>query len=135
MEDWLHGLAAHGRSRTSACRTFWQHGTSSRTSFPHTAPWNLPAQEIEELQRHEDDQEIIRRYWMPVIGAIPLCHEGCALRDWLVVTGPEAGHVWHDATADFEGWRPVMDSRGVRATFAAWYSDWLGAALAKLGTS
>jgi hypothetical protein len=104
-----------------------------REPFPHAVPWNLPEQKLNELCANEDDEELLRRYWVPVNGAIPICHRGCALRDWLVVTGPEAGHVWHDALADFGGWYPVMDSRGERATFGAWYRDWLEAAVAKLG--
>lgn len=122
MDD-VHGHAA------------WVAGTfvgDPSKPFPHTQPWNLSKDELEELQATDGDEEILRRYWVPVDGAIPLCHEGCALRDWLVVTGPEAGHVWHDATADFEGWRPVLDSQGARATFGAWYTDWLGAAVDEL---
>ena len=42
----------------------------------------------------------------PLDGALPLCDEGCGLADWLVVTGPEAGNVWHDARCDAEGCRP-----------------------------
>ena len=53
----------------------------------------------------------LRRYWVPVDGAIPVCHEGCAVRDWLVVSGPEAGRVWHDATADMKGWSPWTPTR------------------------
>lgn len=55
--------------------------------FPHREAWNLSSDEIEELEASDDD-ELLRKYWIPVDGAIPLCHEGCALRDWLVVTGP-----------------------------------------------
>jgi hypothetical protein len=35
-----------------------------------------------------------------------------ALRDWLVVSGPEAGHIWHDATADLAGWGRPTRSQG-----------------------
>lgn len=58
-------------------------------------------------------------------GCIPLCHEGCALRDWLVVTGPEAGSVWHDASADENGIAPVAIGKRTRVSFSEWYLDWL----------
>lgn len=98
--------------------------------FPHREAWNLSPEEIEKLQGSDDDDEMLSSYWIPVDGAIPLCHEGCALRDWLVVTGPEAGRMWHDATAEYGGWRPILDPSGARSTFEAWYLRWLDAALA-----
>ncbi len=75
------------------------------------------------LDRSESDA-----YWAAVgtgSGCIPICHHGCALRDWLVVTGPEAGHVWHDASADNLGIAPVSRPGRARTTFADWYLDWL----------
>jgi hypothetical protein len=81
--------------------------------FPHTKRWNdltgKPAfDEARELDEEYEDaywekmnewQE--SHYWNSrhVNGAIPICHLGCASRQWLVITGPEAGHVWCD------GWR------------------------------
>ena len=100
-------------------------------AFPYTERWNLPEAELERIQASEDDQEIIRTYWRPVDGAIPLCHEGCALRDWLVVSGPEAGRVWHDATAEFAGWWPCTLHDGRHASFAEWYLSWLDDAVRK----
>ena len=54
-------------------------------------------------------------YWnaTQVNGAIPICHLGCCLRQWLVVTGPEAGNVWDDVRADYAGFKPVQ-SKGER---------------------
>lgn len=97
--------------------------------FPHRSAWNLSEEELEEIQGSEDDEAIMARYWKPVNGAIPICHEGCALRDWLVVTGPEAGRIWHDATADYEGWKPITDPSGEHSTFLSWYLRWLDRAL------
>ncbi|WP_394844906.1 SMI1/KNR4 family protein [Pendulispora brunnea] len=90
-------------------------------SFPYTTSWNLSAEELERIQTSEDDEEILRVYWIAIDGAIPICHEGCALRDWLVVSGTEAGRVWHDATADLEGWSPCTFPDGRHMTFADWY--------------
>src|SRR6266404_2538792 len=74
------------------------------------------------------------RYWNSenVNGAIPICHKGCAYRDWLVVSGPEAGHVWHDARADQAGLYPVAIATKKRGTFLDWYMHWLHGALAML---
>ena len=79
--------------------------------------------------------EINKRYWDAalVAGAFPICHHGCAYRDWLVVTGPEAGQVWHDARPDERGLWPYESTDGRRLTFAEWYLDWLGGALQKFG--
>lgn len=106
-----------------------------RLPFPHREAWNLGPRELENLQDADDDEELLQAYWRPVDGAVPLCHQGCALRDWLVVTGPEAGRVWHDATAEYGGWTPLVEEpSGAHLSFEAWYLRWLDAALASLST-
>ena len=68
--------------------------------FPHTKQWNdVPAypeeDEIEDEDLYDAEVERIDKiYFNPenVNGAIPICHQGCALRNWLVVSGPEAGN-------------------------------------------
>jgi hypothetical protein len=60
-----------------------------------------------------------------VNGAIPVCHIGCALRRWLVVTGPERGHIWCDDRADQRGLYPLRLHGADRVTFIDWYLDWL----------
>ena len=44
------------------------------------------------------DRELEAHYWDPAImnGAIPICHKGCALRQWLVIHGEQRGFVWDD---------------------------------------
>jgi len=71
--------------------------------------------------------EFEQYYWGGALmsGAIPICHEGCALRVWLVVTGLQAGQLWHDGRADYTGLKPVRLSDGAVATFAPWYEEWL----------
>jgi hypothetical protein len=59
------------------------------------------------------------------VGAIYLCHRGCAYRHLLVVSGPERGAMWADDTADDGGLKPLTDPRGDRVGFARWYLDWL----------
>ncbi|WP_154668246.1 SMI1/KNR4 family protein [Pseudoduganella violaceinigra] len=89
--------------------------------FPHTEAWNLPAafwseqpspgdkmsDEEWEQQYEAWNDKLEEKYWGPAImqGAIPICHEGCALRDWLVVSGPLDGTMWRDMRADNGGWR------------------------------
>jgi hypothetical protein len=67
-----------------------------------------------------------------VNGAIPICHEGCALRVWLVVTGREAGFLWEDRRSDYGGLRRQHLADGSSATFARWYGEWLNSYLATL---
>ncbi len=122
--------------------------------FPHQSQWNdltiaergAPRPDdyetAEEYEAARDEWfdgdeagEAEEAYWAAVgtqFGCIPICHHGCALRDWLVVSGPEAGHVWHDASADQLGIAPVSRGDRERTTFAAWYLDWLDGAIAEL---
>lgn len=108
--------------------------------FQHSKAWNLsPAFFAKEPNYDEcDDPDdayerwsntLDEEYWGGHImnGAIPLCHEGCANRYWLVVTGKEAGAMWHDERADQRGIRPVECSRygNQRVSFSMWYWDWL----------
>jgi len=98
-------------------------------AFPYREAWNLRTEQLKALEESEDEDDLDREDWKPINGAIPLCHEGCALRDWLVVTGPERGLVWHDGCADNEGWRPLLDDQGQRMAFESWYLAWLDKAL------
>jgi SMI1/KNR4 family protein SUKH-1 len=122
----------------------WHEGAfigTLRQPWPHRSAWNLPKEDLdvpadlapEALDAAMDLCE--RKYWSEAVvaGAFPICHHGCALRDWLVVTGPEAGHVWHDSRADSRGLRPCEGADGRRQTFMDWYLDWLNGALLELG--
>ncbi|MEU7419914.1 SMI1/KNR4 family protein [Streptomyces antibioticus] len=62
-------------------------------------------------------------------GAIPICHLGCAQREWLVVTGVHRGTVWSDPRAD------DLDLEPLHTTFADWYLDWLEKAETETGES
>ncbi len=114
--------------------------------FPHTGPWNdLSGAPAYDESREEDpewedgyqrqvEEWEERVYWNPslVNGAIPICHTGCAYRQWLVVTGPEAGNVWDDDRADQGGLKPVQQAGRERVTFLLWYRTWLEEALRQL---
>lgn len=69
---------------------------------------------------------------MRVPGALYLCHYGCALRFFLVVTGQCYGEVWHDWQADGTGIYPAEDVQGNRLGFLEWYEEWLDKSLAGL---
>jgi hypothetical protein len=131
-----YGVFALGEEDAAYGNAPWKPGVlvgDLSRPFPYHEAWNLPADDIAAIQAaEEDDHPLLLSYWGPRDGAIPVCHEGCALRDWLVVSGPEAGHMWHDATADMEGWRPITDASGGRVTFGAWYRAWLEKALLEL---
>lgn len=106
--------------------------------FPLTHGWNdlsgKPADELvdvdEDLYEKQFD-EFEGRYFNAslVSGAFPICHEGCALRIWLVVTGPEAGRLWRDTRAEYTGINPLYLKDESRATFSEWYREWLNDAL------
>jgi SMI1 / KNR4 family (SUKH-1) len=107
--------------------------------FPHTAPWNDLTGEPNYDEENEEEYELQmdafeEKYWDPknINGAIPICHLGCALRQWLVITGPEAGHVWCDDRADLKGLFPLTAPGKTRVTFYEWYRGWLDEAIQKL---
>jgi hypothetical protein len=64
--------------------------------------------------------------WSPArtVGALCLCHLGCALREWLIVTTESRGTMWRDERADGGNLTPIMID-GEHATFGRWYLEWL----------
>jgi hypothetical protein len=122
----------------------WKEGQfvgSLRDCWPHRQAWNLPEEALTIPDGLSDEatemamDEVNERYWdvSLVAGALPICHHGCAYRDWLVVTGPEAGQVWSDERVDDKGLWPYERADGKRLTFAQWYLDWLDGALRRFG--
>lgn len=93
---------------------------------------NMPSEDLHEEKYWRRMEDFERTYWGSELmnGAIPICHQGCALRIWLVVTGPGSGEVWDDRRSEYEGIRPVRLADGSRATFGAWYDEWLQRCLA-----
>lgn len=106
--------------------------------FPHTTPWNdlppYPEEQDDEDAYEADIDAFDEIYWNPdhVNGAIPICHQGCAYRNWLVVSGSEAGNVWEDLRVDHKGLIPVASQCGHRVRFLEWYTDWLADAVAQI---
>lgn len=110
--------------------------------FPHETAWNLPRVAFEPPSFASDAQ---RQAWLialeeqyldtaHVAGAFPICHHGCGPRSWLVVSGAERGHVWHDERDYDAGIRP-HEIDGRRATFVEWYEEWLDTSLRRLARS
>lgn len=114
----------------------WHEGDgfvgSLRLPFPHAAAWNdlsgMPDDALSDTDAaaYERQREAFEAgYYAPLDGAIPICHLGCALRQWLIVSGPEAGHVWEDRRADYEGLAPLQTHGAERVSFFQWYRAWL----------
>jgi len=104
--------------------------------FPFEVKWNevagMPSDELlvkDEGEYERQSEAFHRKYWRAIDGAIPICHEGCAIRIWLVVTGPQAGYLWRDGRSEYTGFNPLKLADGRTATFSSWYNEWLQLAI------
>src|ERR1700679_2741848 len=86
--------------------------------FPHRQKWNPAKIRGEGDEEPTEEEEAAEFDPAMMAGAFPICHHGCALRSWLVVSGPERGTVWYDARADDRGVRPEVDADGKHLTFS-----------------
>ena len=59
------------------------------------------------------------------VGAVVISTSGCAVRQWLVLSGPERGRIWWDGRVDDEDLEPLRDDEGEPVSFAQWYLGWL----------
>ncbi|MET9099378.1 SMI1/KNR4 family protein [Streptomyces antibioticus] len=92
-------------------------------------------EEYEDIDAFDEEYEAWEERWYEgplfaperTAGAIPICHLGCAQREWLVVTGVHRGTVWSDPRADDTDLEPLG------MTFADWYLGWLERAEAQTG--
>lgn len=89
-------------------------------------------EDFDEIEDFDDAVEAWDERWEAVMfapartaGAIVICHLGCALREWLVISGPHRGTVWSDPRVDDADLEPLLDTEGRPVTFARWYTDWL----------
>ena len=82
---------------------------------------------LEDQMMEEWDQALNEQYWNTSImnGAIPICHLGCAYRQWLVINGPQKGFIWSDDRVDYKGIYPLRDKDNQQVTFTGWYMNWL----------
>jgi len=101
------------------------------TTFPHIDKWNATQDfdiddddytETKEFQKWEEDYFSNRH----ITGSIRICHYGCAIYYFLVVTGNNAGQIWVDDRANDNGIYPAISkSTGGQLTFLEWYDEWL----------
>ncbi|WP_225804552.1 SMI1/KNR4 family protein [Streptomyces sp. NK15101] len=89
-------------------------------------------EEFDEIEEFDDAIEAWDERWNAVmfapertVGAIVICHLGCAQREWLVISGSHRGTVWSDCRVDDVGLAPLLGPDGKPVTFAQWYLDWL----------
>lgn len=68
-------------------------------------------------------------------GAICLCDIGCAMRVWLVVTGPERGLMYDDRRCDMDDLSALVTDAGEPVTFGRWYLGWLRGAEVMCGVT
>jgi hypothetical protein len=68
------------------------------------------------------------------VGAICLADEGCAYRDWLIVSGPARGTMWEDPRCIDLDLKPMRGADGEAITFGNWYLGWLAACEETVGT-
>ncbi len=100
--------------------------------FPWTSSFNP-----ERWQRGDDIGGVEDVEWdsdgnyvgMFLPGALYLCHLGCAIRNFLIVSGPCKGDVWRDDQASRKGIYPEVDEEGNRLRFLDWYEQWLDQSL------
>jgi hypothetical protein len=100
--------------------------------FPWTSSFNP-----DEWQQGDDIGNVEGVEWdregkyvgMFLPGALYLCHQGCAIRNFLVVSGPCKGEVWRDDQATRKGIFPEVDEDKNRLRFLDWYELWLDKAL------
>jgi SMI1 / KNR4 family (SUKH-1) len=100
--------------------------------FPYSEEWNdlslSPDYELEDEDLLEKQIEVFEEFYFDnkhINGAIPICHHGCAIRDYLIVTGAERGNVWRDDRANSSGLSPVQTSNKNRVNFLEWFQNWV----------
>jgi hypothetical protein len=132
------GSGAHGLEPWTQGEDIWGRLAEP---FPLVEAWNdtsgMPDEALLESDPDRYDaliEERDERYWerSRVNGAMPICHEGCAHRVLLVISGAEAGRLWYDSRASDAGLGPMTGADGSRHTFTSWYRAWLEEALASL---
>jgi len=106
-------------------------------NFPYTEKWNLTYPENENDENYTESEEF--QNWESeyfnekhIYGSIRICHFGCAIYYFLVVSGTEKGNIWIDDRANDEGIYPLTTETKSRYNFAEWYNQWIIESLEKL---
>lgn len=89
-------------------------------------------EDFEDIEDFDDAMEAWDERWGAVmfapertVGAVVISHQGCAQRQWLIISGPQRGTIWTDPRADDVDLAPLLDKGGTPVGFARWYTDWL----------
>ncbi|MFE9743236.1 SMI1/KNR4 family protein [Streptomyces sp. NPDC006477] len=89
-------------------------------------------EDFDEIEDFDDAIEAWDERWDAVmfapdrtVGAIVICHLGCAQREWLIISGSHRGTIWSDCRVDDVDLAPLLGHDGKPVTFAQWYLDWL----------
>ncbi|MFI0966773.1 hypothetical protein ACH4S8_36140 [Streptomyces sp. NPDC021080] len=87
-------------------------------------------EDFEGIEDFDQAYEAWGEKWDPVmrnpertVGAVVLCHAGCAYRRWLVVSGPERGRTWSDDRVDERDLEPLLGPEQEPVTFSRRYRD------------
>lgn len=125
--------------------------------FPHQTAFNpVDGSAYQDLTEDEEEalaeaegEELFPELWEDkwLLGTLCLSEQGCNLRDLLVVSGDERGHIWTDDRCDGGGFQPIEPNRTRRAmpdsdytpmfmtaetahtSFLTWYEWWLDQSL------
>ena len=108
-----------------------------KENFPYTEKWSLPYNENMDDEDYAESEEFKNReleYFSEkhIYGSIRICHYGCAIYCFLVVSGIEKGNVWIDSRANDDGIYPFASELKSRYNFAEWYNEWINESLKKL---
>lgn len=136
----FHGIFPLGNVDHDFDLRFWEEGDVGVLSepFPFSEAWNdlsaKPSDDLAGLNESEYWKQIKtfeNAYWSTALvnGAFPICHQGCALRILLVVTGCQAGFLWDDRRSEYAGLKPIWLADGSPAKFSDWYDEWLQSCL------
>ncbi|MFD8012592.1 SMI1/KNR4 family protein [Streptomyces sp. NPDC058955] len=89
-------------------------------------------EDFDEIEEFDDAIEAWDERWGAVmfapertVGAIVICHLGCAQREWLIISGSHRGTIWSDCRVDDADLAPLLGRDGKPVTFAQWYLGWL----------
>ncbi|WP_431948033.1 SMI1/KNR4 family protein [Actinacidiphila sp. bgisy167] len=89
-------------------------------------------EDFDDIEDFDDAIEVWDEQWEAAMfapertaGALVISHVGCALRQWLVVSGSHRGTMWSDCRADDVDLAPVLDDNAMPVSFADWYTAWL----------
>jgi hypothetical protein len=132
----FYGVFPLGKIDDNFALRDWGEGDIGALSeaFPFEKEWNDLSTKPDDDLVHRDEAEYWKQmeafervYWSAALvnGALPICHQGCALRIVLVITGDQAGYLWDDRRGEYGGIKPIRLADCSPATFSDWYDEWL----------